>query len=205
MSIRLYAGSTNKAIFVYIQDRPYAGAEAHVSNQVAQGFRPSTRASALAIKDREGEEGAQHGNEDQPHQKTEVDKADADRKTSEELEELQYQALMEKASKKTQRKRPAAATPTVKGKGKGTVVLKRPGAKLASAKAAGKVYNLKTKVTWSRKENDHKRIRNVYNCKMYDRAKRELKKVEHLSAEDYKATLQDVLKKAGEMWDKHMT
>ena len=102
---------------------------------------------------------------------------------------------------------PAAAKAKAKAKGKGPAVAAAPKAKGKSKvakKVVGKVYKLDYKVTWSRKDGDHERIRNVYSCKCYCRAKAELNKVKRISADDYNATLSDVSNKAGKMWDLHM-
>ena len=172
-----------------MQERP-SGAQAHAI--AADTFRPSTR--ALALKNEE------------PPADAEAE-AEEGRRTSEELEEKQYQALLAKQGKC--KKRPAAvavACVKVKAKGKGPAAAapKAKGKSKVAKKVVGKVHKLDYKVTWSPKEGDHKRIRNVYQCKCYNRAKAELIKVKHISPDDFKATLSDVQFKAGQMWDKHM-
>ena len=173
-----------------MQERP-SGAQAHAI--AADTFRPSTR--ALALKNEE------------PPADAEAE-AEEGRRTSEELEEKQYQALLAKQGKC--KKKPAAAIAVacvkVKAKGKGPAAAapKAKGKSKVAKKVVGKVHKLDYKVTWSPKEGDHKRIRNVYQCKCYNRAKAELIKVKHISPDDLKYTLSDVQFKAGQMWDKHM-
>ena len=172
-----------------MQERP-SGAQAHAI--AADTFRPSTR--ALALKNEE------------PPADAEAE-AEEGRKTSEELEEKQYQALLAKQGKC--KKKPAAvavACVKVKAKGKGPVAAapKAKGKSKVAKKVVGNVHKLDYKVTWSPKEGDHKRIRNVYQCKCYNRAKAELIKVKHISPDDFKYTLSDVQFKAGQMRDKHM-
>ena len=149
-----------------MQERP-SGAQAHAI--AADTFGPSTR--ALALKNEE------------PPADTDAE-AEEGRRTSEELEEKQYPALLAKQGKS--KKKPVAssvANVKVKANGKGPAAAapKAKGKSKVAKKVVGKVYKLDYKVTWSPKEGDHKRIRNVYSCKCYNRAHAELNKVKHIS------------------------
>ena len=73
--------------------------------------------------------------------------------------------------------------------------------KAMKAVPAGTVRNIGFKPTWSVAEGDHKRSRNVYTCKQYDRAKRRIKiHFPRMSHDDKRATLSNILKLASDLY-----
>ena len=206
----MFSGLQLLYVFVYIQEHNLSSPQAHVSGVASSAFRVTTRALALGNGGVAGSDRKQSDDDQTEKDKAEKEKADAEtRRSSEEIEEKMYNALMGKQSR-SKRNGPAAAPPAAgairkrpaAAAGKGGVGAAGGGGKHASVKALGKVIKIQYKVTWSKKEGDDKRTRNVYTCKQYDRAKRELKKMKSVSPEDFKATLRHVMQKAGEMWDK---
>ena len=120
---------------------------------------------------------------------TPTEGAEKDRKSSEEIEEAAYKALLKaKASKKAAKnalKRPAA-------------VLKKP------VGPDGYVLKITYKIAWE--EGDEERSKNVFECRHYGRAKTELKnKFPKAKPEDVQATLRDVTARARALYLKKVS
>ena len=126
---------------------------------------------------------------------------DETRASSADIEEAAFQRLLARGKTKGGKgkvkkalKKPSAAVDLP--------VLKRPSAKPAAVPAA-KPAPIKVNyvVTWSKKDGDEKRSRNVFTSKHYGRAKTHFK---HLSGQKYSDSLKAVLANAGTVWDKNM-
>ena len=163
-----------------------AGARSHHKLRGSVDLLSEHSSQSFAEPNTDGEQTADGG---KAVKATPTEGAEKDRKSSEEIEEAAYKALLKaKASKKAAKnalKRPA-------------YVLKKP------VGPDGSVLKITYKIAWE--EGDEERSKNVFECRHYGRAKTELKnKFPKAKPEDVQATLRDVTARARALYLKKVS